>query len=94
MLGWAVFVFREKDLQNEKSSREKARSIARWESGLFGLQWIDSLVKEGNAADLGGNGYPNRYTTTADVLFPILRSGLPRNDSPPVVGDDYALPAG
>jgi len=72
MLGWAVFVFREKELEKEKSSRAKARSLASWETGMFGLQWIDRLVKDGKAVDLGGNGYPNRYTTTVDILLPLI----------------------
>ena len=69
MLGWAVFVFREKELEEEKSSRAKARSLASWETGIFGLQWIDSLVKDSKAVDLGGNGYPNRYATTPASYF-------------------------
>jgi len=91
MLGWEVFVLREKD---SSTRRTAGLWLASWETGLFGLQWIDELVKQGKAADLGGNGYPNRYTTSANLLFPILMSGLPENESPPVVSDDYALPAG
>jgi hypothetical protein len=29
-------------------------------------------VKEGKASDLGGNGYPYRYTVTAEYLFPRI----------------------
>jgi hypothetical protein len=28
------------------------------------------------------------------VLLPVLAEGLPANQSPPVIGEDYVLPAG
>ena len=63
-------------------------------TSVFGLDWLDQLVKEGKATDLGGNGYPNRYTITVGVLFPNLTNGSPKNRSPLVIGDDYVLPSG
>ena len=91
MLGWQVFVLRKSDSASPGSS--SAICLASWETGLGGLR-IDDLAARRKAVDLGGNGYPNRYATTADILFPILRTGLPSHHSTPVVGDDYALPAG
>ena len=91
MLGWHVYVVTKKDSDNLGN---EAPAVASWGTGLYGLRWIDELVKQGKAVDLGGNGYPCRYMIAADVLFPILRSDLPDHDTPPVVGDDYALPAG
>ena len=66
--------------------------IAHWRTGMSGTNWLDQLVKEGHASDLGGDGYPCKYSVTAGVLLPILTSGLPTNNSPLVIGDDYVLP--
>jgi hypothetical protein len=85
MLGWEVFVFSRPDAKQEDL-------IARWETSVLGLKWLDQLVKDGRASDLGGNGYPDEYAITAGALLPIIMSGLPVSNSPPVIGDDYVLP--
>lgn len=85
MLGWEIFVFQVAD---------NSSSIANWKTGVFGLRWIDELVTVGNAIDLEGNGYPNRYSIAAGVLLPIIQAGLPSNDSPLIIGDDYILSKG
>ncbi len=85
MLGWEVFVYR---------SATPDICIARWMTGMFGLSWIDQLVKDHRALDLGGDGYPRKFGVTAGVLLPIIKAGLPANDSPLVIGDDYVLPEG
>lgn len=87
MLGWEVFVNRPSDANEEEL-------VASWNTGALGLKWLSKLVEAGRAKDLGGNGYPGKYAIEAGVLLPIIRSGLPGNDSPPVIGDDYALPRG
>ena len=87
MLGWEVFAFR-----NSNAKRENL--IVHWMTSVFGLDWLDQLVKEGRATDLGGNGYPNRYEISVGVLVPLLSKGLPANSSPLVIGDDYVLPEG
>jgi len=87
MLGWAVFVHR---VANPDSND----LIVHWQTGVFGLEWLDQLVKDGKAQDLGGNGYPDRYTVTAGILFPLIATGLPAHSSPLVIGDDYVLPQG
>ena len=87
MLGWEVFAFR-------SSSAKREDLIVHWMTSVFGLDWLDRLVKDGKATDLGGDGYPNRYKIPAGVLIPILSKGLPANSSPLVIGDDYVLPEG
>jgi hypothetical protein len=87
MLGWELFVTRQSDPAD-------AKALASWSAGLNGTDWLDELVANGKAADLGGNGYPNRYVVTADVLVAILRAGLPTRDGPLVIGDNYSLPSG
>jgi hypothetical protein len=85
MLGWEVLVYR-------PASPDVV--IARWKTGPSGLRWLDRLAKDNKAVDLGGNGYPDKYTVVAGVLLPILRAGLPASDSALVIGTDYVLPAG
>ncbi len=87
MLGWEVFVLRSPDAKRDEL-------IAHWQTSAFGLRWLDQLVKDGKASNLGGNGYPNLYSVTAGVLFPIIKKGLPANSSPLVIGDDYVIPEG
>lgn len=88
MLGWYVLIRR------EGADSAQDPPVARWETSVFGLDWLNDLVKADKAVDLGGNGYPNRYSVAAGVLLPILTKGLPANRSPLVVGDDYVLPPG
>jgi hypothetical protein len=86
MLGWEVFVYRH-------IASKPENLIARWQTSVLGLAWLDALVKQGRATDLGGDGYPNRYQINAQLLFDTISNGLPANNSPVVVGDDYVLPA-
>lgn len=48
-----------------------------WQSGLGGLDWIDDLVKAGKAVDLGGDGYPSRFTAIAEHVLPRIVDGPP-----------------
>ena len=91
MLGWSVSVFRKGD---EDSHHSENLALAHWETGVWGLDWLDKLIKENKAVDLGGNGYPLRYSIAAGVLLPILKAGLPKHETPTIIGDDYVLPKG
>lgn len=62
MLGWQIIV--------RKESAEN--SLASWTSGLGGTDWLDKLVKDNKAKDLGGNGYPNNYSVKASEILPLL----------------------
>ena len=80
LLAWEVFVFR-------SAGAKRDDLVARWTTSVFGLDWLDRLVREGKATDRGGDGYPNRYEVPAGVLLPILSRGLPANGSPLVIGN-------
>src|SRR3954447_20942981 len=93
MLGWHVSVYRFRDLgprayqasstdgQTVEAPREAADSrgdrLAVWQTGTYGRDWIDGLVKEGHAFDLGGDGYPDRYAGWARHLLPLILDGPP-----------------
>ncbi len=90
MLGWAVMVWR----ASVESGGTRVPAMAQWETGVFGLRWLEALVDKGLAQDLGGNGYPLHYRIRADAFAQAIGQGLPSNASPEVIGDDYVLPAG
>lgn len=91
MLGWEVMVFRAADATGARSDEPL---LATWQTGPFGLQWLNELVKQGKAISLGGDGYPKRYSVRANVLLPIITGGPPPSEGPAVIGDDYFLPKG
>jgi len=79
MLGWHISLYRQIDNGAAPATADSPTGtrLAVWQTGLGGLDWIEELVKEGKAINLGGNGYPCRYTATAENL--IQRIG----DEPP-----------
>lgn len=74
MLGWHISVYRLKDYGESPATEQSPKGIrlAVWQTGLNGLNWISELVKDGNALDLGGNGYPCRYTAAAKYIVPRI----------------------
>jgi hypothetical protein len=87
MLGWKIYI-------TQESSADKPSSLIIWSTGISGLDWLDQLVKDGLAHDLGGNGYPNRYSAKAAVLLPKVIPALPNYEGKFVIGDDYVLVSG
>ena len=79
MIGWNIGVYRQTDDGSLPATSESATGtrLAVWQTGLSGLDWIMELVKAENAIDLGGNGYPCRYTATAGNLVPQIIVGPP-----------------
>ena len=88
MLGWQVLVFKESDFDGTE------KSLISWTTGLGGLSWLDELVKQGLAQDLGGNGYPNKYSGQASIILPKIVPALPSYEGKFVIGDDYVLEGG
>src|SRR5438552_269958 len=74
MLGWHISVFRQSDGGKSPATEKspKGTRLAVWQTGLWGTDWLDELVKAGQAIDLGGNGYPCRYTATPEHLIPRI----------------------
>ncbi|MCA3252256.1 MAG: hypothetical protein ACK5JG_12325 [Pseudomonadota bacterium] len=91
MLGWYFVIYPQRILVAGMKLEDSAR-LASWKTGLGGTKWIEQLCNLGQAVDLGGNGYPNRYVVPAATLSHVLQQGVPSRTSPPVIGDDYFLP--
>jgi hypothetical protein len=84
MLGWHVSVYRLLDGGSSAATFDSAQGarVAVWQTGLGGLDWLIELAKQGKAVDLGGNGYPNRFTAQAEILAPhLLNETFPANDT-------------
>jgi hypothetical protein len=78
-LGWHISVYRQ---QNDGSApaafgAPHGARLAVWQTGLSGLDWLDDLVNQHKAIDLGGNGYPMEYTAMASYIIPRLHGDPP-----------------
>lgn len=79
MLGWSISVYRQTDKGTTPATEKSPRGtyVAYWGTDVGGLKWIDELVKEGKAIELGGNGYPYYYTAPAEHLIPTILNDPP-----------------
>jgi hypothetical protein len=80
MLGWHASIYRQTDGGASPATFESPEGtrLAVWQTDLDGLDWLLELVKAGKVIDLGGNGYPYRYTAPAEHLFPYFLENPPR----------------
>jgi hypothetical protein len=53
-------------------SLQQAKSLAVWQIGLYGLKWMDDLVRGRLALRFPGNGYPNVFLALARDLLPRI----------------------
>jgi hypothetical protein len=79
MYGWHISVFRQQSDGGSPASFDTAEgpTLAVWQAKLPGLDWIDALVDQGKALNLGGNGYPSKYTAMAKHLVGVIRQSPP-----------------
>ncbi len=78
MLGFNVGIYRQTNEGNSPATMTSPAGtrLAIWQT--FGtLQWIDKLVEEGAVIDLGGDGYPLRYTAATENIIPKIINGPP-----------------
>lgn len=80
MVGWWITVFQltpeEIDAATAPGSR-RPFILATWESGLGGIEWLEQLVRAGQARQLLDEGYPCRFVAAARDVLPLLASGAP-----------------
>lgn len=80
MVGWWITVFQltPEELGEAIDPRScQPFVLATWESGLGGIEWLQQLVKAGQASQLLGEGYPCRFVAAARDVLPLLASGEP-----------------
>jgi hypothetical protein len=80
MIGWHISVYRQTDggRTPATATTDPGVRLCVWQTGFGGLDWLEELVKADHAIDLGGNGYPLRFTATAAQLVPRLLDGPPK----------------
>lgn len=74
MIGWHISIHRQSDDGGHPASFDSpyGSSLAVWQTGFRGREWLDDLARRSLAINLGGNGYPSRYTATAEQILPRL----------------------
>ena len=85
MLGWQIRVYRQTGdtLSQPNENSPKGKCLAVWQANSSGLNWLDELVRKGEAIDLGGNhGYPNLYASTAKDLIRKISKKPPGEQNP------------
>lgn len=95
MLGWHISVYRQSDGGTGPATPDTSAGtrLAVWQSNYRGLRWFDDLVSEGKVIDLGGNGYPNRYTAIAEHLLPRILAKPPEARHTWIIGEGTVDPA-
>ena len=71
-MGWIIFVYRQKKGGTEPATFKTQEGAQLAESSGW---WVHDLADAGRAMDLGGDGYPHRYTARAEHIFPEIISG-------------------
>ena len=94
MLGFDIEIYKFTDGMDITSLKIDKPILARWSSaGFRGLDWIENLVSEAKAEDLGGNGYPLYYKAKAQFILEALALDVPKNKGQTIIGDDYVMPS-
>lgn len=100
MLGYWIVVSTQTPEERDAIIDRKKSVLAEWETGVGGIRWLEKLVEEGKATKLRGDDYPNRYTSTADIVLPLITGDAikPADDGIWVFGmdegEEYAQPPG
>ena len=95
MMGWHISVFRQTEGRSTPANRDadEGPRLAVWQTGVYGLQWLDELAEAGNAIDLGGGGDPSYYTAQAEHLISTVVAGPPLAKQTWTVGEhDIIMP--
>jgi hypothetical protein len=98
MLGFSINIWRPIDPPDTPAHKRRG-FIGGWAvagSWSESLGWLEKLVTEGCASNLGGNGYPLSYKIMASILVETLRSGLhrPGPGGSVIIGEDYITRSG
>ena len=92
MIGYSISVYEFVEGMDITSISNDKEALATWTSGGFdGLDWIDNLVSEAKAEDLGGNGYPIYYKAQAQVVLQALATTTPKNKGQTIMDDENAM---
>ena len=89
MIGYSISVYEFIEGIDITSISNDNEAVATWTSGGFdGLDWIDNLVSEAKAEDLGGNGYPIYYKAQAQFVLKAHAMDTQKNEGQTIVDDE------
>jgi hypothetical protein len=92
MIGYSISIYEFVEGVDITSISNDNEALATWTSGGFGgLDWIDNLVSEGKAEDLGGNGYPDYYKVQAQFVLNTLATDTPKNEGQTIMDDENVM---
>ncbi len=92
MIGYSISVYEFVEGMDITSISNDNEALATWTSGGFGgLDWINDLVSEAKAEDLGGNGYPIYYKAQAQVVLKALAADTPKNEGQTIMDDENVI---
>lgn len=92
MIGYSISIYEFVEGMDITSISNDNEALATWTSGGFdGLDWIDNLVSEAKAEDLGGNGYPIYYKAQAQVILNALAMDTPKKEGQTIMDDENVL---
>ena len=92
MIGYSISVYEFVEGVDITSISNDNEALATWTSGGFGgLDWIDDLVSEGKAEDLGGNGYPDYYKVQVQFVLDALAADTPKNEGQTIMDDENVM---
>lgn len=96
MMGWRISVYRRDSNDGDDATAQPrdGERLAVWQTSVGGLQWVDALVKAGNASVIAEGGYPNRYMATATRVLPSLLNGPPQARAVWVCGPEDVISDG
>jgi hypothetical protein len=77
MSGWSIIISQATPDERDSELRMKHATLATWDTGVGGLQWLETLAKIGKATQLRIGGYPTRFIARADDILQVLESGPP-----------------
>lgn len=92
MIGYSISVYEFIEGMDITSISNDNEALATWTSGGFdGLDWIDNLVSQAKAEDLGGNGYPFYYKVQAQFVLQALGRDTPKSKEQTIMDDEIVL---
>jgi hypothetical protein len=92
MIGFSISIYEFVEGADITSISNDNEPLATWISGGFdGLDWIDNLVSQAKAEDLGGNGYPLYYKVQAQFVLQALATDTPKNKGQTIMDDENVL---
>jgi len=92
MIGYSISVYEFIEGMDITSISNENEALVTWSSsGFNGLDWIDNLVSQAKAEDLGGNGYPFYYKVQAQFVLQALATNTPKNKGQTIMDDESVL---